>query len=104
MIHAVQIYLQEPVVMVEDAVIKRKKMVSETSIMFEGWVSNSTLNPGIKYDKRELYTSYTSFCMNQPDCDQSSFTRYLKSWAMINNYEVEEPRSDDIRYIRFLPR
>lgn len=101
MMHAVQKYLSEGVTESEKLFINRKKLVSETSSHFEDWISNSTLEPHTKYDKRELYSSYSDYYMGNPDCDQPTFTRYLKNWAIINKYTVEEPRSDDIRYIRF---
>jgi hypothetical protein len=102
MMHSVEAYLAKGVTESERITIKSKKLISETSEKFGGWVSSYSIIPNEKYDKGVLFNNYARYCENVPDCDQPTFTKYLKNWAAINNYEIEESHSGDIRYIRFL--
>ncbi len=103
MMHSVRNYLSRGVIESEKESINHKKLAHETSMKFYRWPDNYGLKLGIKYEKEVLYHDYTRFCDNVPDCDQPTFTKYLKKWAVANSYFVDEPHSGDTRYIRFLP-
>jgi len=104
MMYAVQTYLAEGVVESERSTVLRKKLASETSKLFEDWVNSHPPTLNYKHEKKQLYNSFVEYSGSDVFCDQSMFTRYLKCWAELNNLEVDEPRSDDLRFIRFFTK
>jgi len=57
----------------------------------------------IRYVKQELWNKFISLYPDYRNLRINTFTQWLKKWATFNNWAVNEPHSDVVRYIEYLP-
>lgn len=79
--------------------IEAKKLIDETCSKFAEFSEDLTLETN--YDKIELYKKFKEEYEDYDKLTQGKFTRWLKTWARINGYEVEEAKSGAVRTISF---
>lgn len=105
MIGCLQLYLKKGLVTYEFINLDKKKMIDETCQEFVEFAEDE-VEIGKEYEKKELYESFKK---EYEDFDpigtgkltQSKFTRWLKVWGKVKNYEVQESKSGGKRNIRF---
>lgn len=105
MIGCLQLYLKKGLVTYEFVNLDKKKMIDETCQEFVEF-ADDVIHTGKEYEKKELYESFKK---EYEDFDpvgagkltQSKFTRWLKVWGRVKNYEVVEGKSGSKRTIGF---
>lgn len=104
MIECLQLYLNEGFVLYEYVNLEEKQLIDETCDEFAEFSRGLQLNH--EYSKKELFDMFVG---EYPDFDpkgsgkltQGKFTRWLKLWARIKEYEVVESKSGANRTIIF---
>ncbi|MDD3558060.1 MAG: bifunctional DNA primase/polymerase [Melioribacteraceae bacterium] len=100
MIGCLQLYLQKGLVTYEFVNLDKKKMIDETCPEFVEFAEDE-VEIGKEYEKKELYESFKKEYEDFDKLTQSKFTRWLKVWGKVKNYEVQESKSGGKRNIRF---
>jgi len=100
MIGCLQLYLQKGLVTYEFINLDKKKMIDETCQEFVEFIED-VIAIGKEYEKKELYESFKKEYEDFDKLTQSKFTRWLKVWGKVKNYEVQESKSGGKRNIRF---
>ena len=100
MIECLQFYLRRGLVAYEFVNINKKKLIDETTIEFYEFSDGFTANK--EYDKKELYDNFKKENADLEKLTQAKFTRWLKVYGRINQYEVKEGKSDSVRTIKFV--
>ncbi len=106
MIECLQFYLKNGLVGYDYVNLDRKKLIDMTSIEFAEF--SDELQVETEYDKKDLFEQ---FKRENEDFDpafggtgkltQGKFTRWLKVWARIKDYEISESKSGAKRTIEF---
>ncbi len=99
MIGCLQLYLRKGLVEYEFVNIDKKKMIDETCQEFVEFAESIEI--GKEYEKKELYEDFKREYEDFTKLTQSKFTRWLKVWAKIKNYEVKEGKSGSRRWVGF---
>lgn len=100
MIGCLQLYLKKGLVTYEFINLDKKKMIDETCQEFVEFAED-IIGIGKEYEKKELYESFKKEYEDFDKLTQSKFTRWLKVWGKVKNYEVQESKSGGKRNIRF---
>jgi hypothetical protein len=100
MIGCLQLYLKKGLVTYEFINLDKKKMIDETCQEFVEFAED-VIEIGKEYEKKELYESFKKEYEDFEKLTQSKFTRWLKVWGKVKNYEVQESKSGGKRNIRF---
>lgn len=100
MIGCLQLYLSKGLVTYEFVNLDKKKMIDETCQEFVEFAEDG-IEIGKEYEKKELYESFKKEYEEFDKLTQSKFTRWLKVWGKVKNYEVQESKSGGKRNIRF---
>ncbi|WKZ69968.1 MAG: bifunctional DNA primase/polymerase [Melioribacteraceae bacterium] len=100
MIGCLQLYLKKGLVTYEFVNLDKKKMIDETCQEFVEFAED-IIGIGKEYEKKELYESFKKEYEDFDKLTQSKFTRWLKVWGKVKNYEVQESKSGGKRNIRF---
>ncbi|MGK9369692.1 PriCT-2 domain-containing protein [Melioribacter sp. Ez-97] len=100
MIGCLQLYLKKGLVTYEFINLDKKKMIDETCQEFVEFAEDE-VEIGKEYEKKELYESFKKEYEDFDKLTQSKFTRWLKVWGKVKNYEVQESKSGGKRNIRF---
>ena len=104
MIGCLQLYLKKGLVAYEFVNLETKKMIDETCPEFVEFAESDEggIEPGKEYEKKELYENFKKEYEDYATkLTQSKFTRWLKVWGKVKNYEVQESKSGGKRSIRF---
>ena len=104
MIECIQLYLKEGFVYYEYVNLEQKQLIDETCDEFAEF--SKELEPNREYNKKDLFDKFKD---DNPDFElpgtgkltQSKFTRWLKIWARIKEFEVVEGKSGTNRTIIF---
>ena len=104
MIECVQLTLKDGLIEYDYATLEEKQLITETCDEFAEFSTTIVLNH--EHNKKELFDNFVS---EYPDFDpkgsgkltQGKFTRWLKLWARIKEYEVIESKSGANRTIIF---
>jgi len=99
MIECLQIFLKEGLVRYEYANLEQKQLIDETCDEFAEFSNNLKLNH--EYSKKEIFQDFKTIYDDFDKLTQSKFTRWLKIWARIKNYDVVEGKSGANRTIIF---
>ncbi|MCC7157931.1 MAG: hypothetical protein B6D44_16315 [Ignavibacteriales bacterium UTCHB2] len=99
MIQCIQLYLKEGLVTYEYVNLEQKQLIDETCDEFAEYCSSIELNH--EYNKKELFDNFKNDYPDFEKLTQSKFTRWLKLWARIKDYEVVEGKSGANRTIIF---
>ncbi|MBK7105528.1 MAG: PriCT-2 domain-containing protein [Ignavibacteriae bacterium] len=100
MISCLQLYLRNGLISYEFVNIEKKKMIDETSQEFVEF-ANDGIEIGKEYEKKELWENFKKEYEDFEKLTQSKFTRWLKVWGKVKNYEVVEGKSGSKRTINF---
>ena len=100
MIGCLQLYLKKGLVTYEFVNLDKKKMIDETCQEFVEFAED-IIGIGKEYEKKELYESFKKEYEDFDKLTQSKFTRWLKVWGKVKNYEVVESKSGSKRMIGF---
>lgn len=100
MIGCLQLYLRKGLVAYEYINLEKKKLIDETCPEFVEFAEDG-IEVGKEYEKKELYESFKKEYEDFDKLTQSKFTRWLKVWGKVKNYEVSESKSGGKRNIRF---
>jgi len=108
MIGCLQLYLKKGLVTYEFINLDKKKMIDETCQEFVEFIED-VIEIGKEYEKKELYESFKK---EYEDFDpigagkltQSKFTRWLKVWGKVKDYDVKEGKSGVKRILRFIEK
>lgn len=100
MIGCLQLYLKKGLVTYEFINLDKKKMIDETCQEFVEFAEDE-VEIGKEYEKKELYESFKKEYEDFEKLTQSKFTRWLKVWGKVKNYEVAEGKSGSRRMIGF---
>ena len=104
MIECLQLYLKEGLVLYAYVNLEEKQLIDETCDEFAEF--SNELEPNHEYNKKDLFDKFKD---DNPDFElpgtgkltQSKFTRWLKIWARIQEYDVVEGKSGANRTIIF---
>jgi hypothetical protein len=99
MIGCLQLYLNKGLVAYEFVNLDKKKLIDETCPEFVEFAD--VIESGKEYEKKELYTNFKKEYEDFDKLTQSKFTRWLKVWGKVKNYEVRESKSGGKRCVRF---
>lgn len=99
MINCLQLYLSKGLVTYEYINLEKKKLIDETCQEFVEFAEEG-IEIGKEYEKKELYESFKKEYTDFEKLTQSKFTRWLKVWGKVKNYEVSESKSGGKRNIR----
>ena len=99
MIECLQLYLKEGLVLYEYVNLEQKQLIDETCDEFAEFSVGIELNH--EYDKKNLYEKFKTEYPDFEKLTQGKFTRWLKIWARIKEYEVVEGKSGANRTIIF---
>lgn len=102
MIECLQFYLRRGLLVYEFVNINKKKLIDETTIEFYEFSDGFAANK--EYDKKELYDNFKKEYADIEKLTQAKFTRWLKVYGRIKQYEVKEGKSDSVRTIKFISR
>jgi len=100
MISCLQLYLREGLVVYEYINVEKKKLNDETCQEFVEFAEEG-IEVGKEYEKKELYESFKKEYTDFEKLTQSKFTRWLKVWGKVKNYEVVEGKSGSKRTVSF---
>jgi len=103
MIGCLQLYLRKGLVAYEYINLEKKKMIDETCQEFVEFAEDGIVT-GKEYEKKELCESFKKEYEDFDKLTQSKFTRWLKVWGKVKNYEVKEGKSGTKRTIGFVDR
>ena len=101
MLECLQLYLKNGLTAYNYATLEEKQLITETCDEFSEFSTGIELNH--EYDKKNLYEQFKA---EYPDFDkltQGKFTRWLKIWARIKEYNPVENKSGKNRTITFSP-
>jgi len=103
MIGCLQLYLRKGLVAYEYVNLEKKKLIDETCQEFIEFAEaeEGGIETGKEYEKKELYESFKKEYEDFDKLTQSKFTRWLKVWGRVKNYEVVEGKSGSKRTIGF---
>lgn len=99
MIQCIQLYLKESFVYYEYVNLEQKQLIDETCDEFAEFSTGIELNH--EYSKKELFDQFKTEYPDYDKLTQGKFTRWLKIWARIKDYEVVEGKSGANRTIIF---
>src|SRR5690606_3508321 len=99
MIGCLQLYLNKGLIAYEYINLEKKKLIDETCPEFVEFAES--LEPGKEFEKKELYENFKKEYDEFDKLTQSKFTRWLKVWGRVKNYEVVEGKSGSKRTIGF---
>ncbi len=100
MLACVRQYLRDGLVEYEHVNLRRRKLRQETHSDFAEWITGF-IDLGRRYDKKALWRSFKE--AYEPDHDhRTSYqtTQWVKIFAQIYDYSVEESKSGSARYIK----
>lgn len=100
MIGCLQLYLKMGLVTYEFINLDKKKMIDETCQEFVEFAEDG-IETGKEYEKKELYESFKKEYEDFDKLTQSKFTRWMKVWGKVKDYEVVEGKSGSRRMIGF---
>lgn len=103
MIGCLQLYLRKGLVAYEYINLEKKKMIDETCQEFVEFAEDG-IETGKEYEKKELYESFKKEYEDFDKLTQSKFTRWLKVWGKVKDYQVKEGKSGTKRTIGFVDR
>ena len=103
MIGCLQLYLKKGLVAYEFINLEKKKMIDETCPEFVEFAED-VIEIGKEYEKKELYENFKKEYTDFEKLTQSKFTRWLKVWGKVKNYEVQESKSGQKRNVRFIKK
>ena len=104
MVECLQLYLKEGLILYEYINLEQKQLIDETCDEFAEFCDDLHLNE--EYNKRSLFEQFKN---ENPDYEsggtnkisQAKFTRWLKIWARIKEYDFRESKSGADRTIIF---
>jgi len=99
MIECMQLYLKEGLVLYEYTNLEEKQLIDETCDEFAEFSEEIQLD--YEHNKKELCEQFKAEYDDFDKLHQSKFTRWLKLWARIKNYDVLESKSGASRTIIF---
>jgi len=99
MIECAQYYLKNGLVKYEYVNLERKRLIDETCPEFAEFSDSLELNH--KYDKKKLCISFKTSYEDFNGLSQGKFSKWLKVWARIKDYNVTEGKSGANRTIIF---
>jgi hypothetical protein len=99
MLECLQLYLKQGLVPYEYVNLEQKQLIDETCDEFAEFCVGIELNH--EYDKKDLYEKFKTEYPDYEKLSQGKFTRWLKLWARIKEYEVVEGKSGANRTIIF---
>lgn len=99
MIQCIQLYLKEGLVTYEYVNLEQKQLIDETCDEFAEFSTGIELNH--EYNKKDLFDQFKNDYPDFEKLTQGKFTRWLKLWARIKDYEVVEGKSGANRTIIF---
>ena len=99
MIECVQLFLKEGLVEYEYATLDEKQLIAETCEEFSEFSTGIKLNH--EHDKKDLFDQFKNGYPDFEKLSQGKFTRWLKLWARLKEYEVIESKSGANRMIIF---
>lgn len=99
MIECMQLYLKDGLIQYDYATLEEKQLITETCEEFTEYSAGLELNH--EYNKKELYEQFKTEYLDFDKLTQGKFTRWLKIWARIKDYEVVEGKSGANRTIIF---
>jgi hypothetical protein len=99
MIECLQYYLKNGLVEYEYVNLERKRLIDETCDEFAEFSDDIRLD--YEYNKKELCEQFKGEYDDFEKLHQSKFTRWLKLWARIKDYDVLESKSGANRTIIF---
>lgn len=97
MIRCAQFYLHHGLCEYEFVNLEAKKLIDSTSPEFAEFTEEIELNR--EYNKRELFERFKSDNKDYENMKQNTFTRWVKSWASLKGYEIEERKSSGERFV-----
>ena len=100
MVGCLQLYLRKGLVPYEYINLEKKKLIDETCPEFVEFAEDG-IEVGKEYEKKELYESFKKEYEDFDKLTQSKFTRWLKVWGKVKDYEVKEGKSGTRRTIGF---
>jgi hypothetical protein len=110
MIGCLQLYLNKGLIAYEYINLEKKKLIDETSPEFVEFAESltQTLSKGEgfsrEFEKKELYENFKKDYEEFDKLTQSKFTRWLKVWGRVKNYETVEEKSGSKRTIKYIAR
>lgn len=110
MIGCLQIYLNKGLIAYEYINLEKKKLIDETCPEFVEFAESltQTLSKGEgfsrEFEKKELYENFKKEYEEFDKLTQSKFTRWLKVWGRVKNYETVEEKSGSKRTIKYIAR
>jgi hypothetical protein len=99
--YAVKFYLWKGLVESEPINLKISKLIHQTNEDFVDFC-NTHVKANIRYDKRELVSKFWAEYPEYSGIGQRTFTFWLHKWGIFIGAKIEETRSNDLRYIRFV--
>ncbi len=103
MIGCLQLYLRKGLVAYEYINLEKKKLIDETCQDFVEFAEDG-IEVGKEYEKKELYENFKKEYEDFDKLTQSKFTRWLKVWGKVKNYEVVEGKTGSKRTIKYKTR
>ena len=101
----VEHYLKYGLITYEPKNVVQNQLLQSTDEDFAEWIEQQNFEIKAKYDKKTLFEDFTqTYHGANSTLTQRKFTDWLKKWARLQGFEVEQPRSGKISYIRFTQR
>ncbi len=110
MIGCLQIYLNKGLIAYEYINLEKKKLIDETCPEFVEFAESLTQTLSKRegfsreFEKKELYENFKKEYEEFDKLTQSKFTRWLKVWGRVKNYETVEEKSGSKRTIKYIAR
>jgi len=103
MLNCAVYYLKSGLTTYEHVNVKRNQLVIQTSEDFAEWIEAEELSvDGHRYNKADLFARFrTAYLGEDSKMAQRTFTDWLKKWASIYGYNVEQHKSDGAGYVSF---
>lgn len=97
---ATQFYLKHGIVLSEPLNLKRTHLINSTSQEFVDF-ANDNIKLNQEYNKKDLFRDFRMWAGGFDWLTQSKFTKWLKIYGKINDYEINERHSDGDYLIMF---
>ena len=97
----VQTFLKDGLHTYEHVNLKERKLRQLTSAEFAEWVLDDPPEIGKKYMKADLFSAFKKDYPEIDDASQSGCTRWLTSWARLEDLETTTGKSGSDRWIKF---
>lgn len=102
MLECTALYLKFGLVGYEHKNVAENQLLQRTDEDFPEWIRAKGITVGQKYDKRELFMDFrNTYKGDDSDLKQNTFTKWLKLYASLKGWTVNQSRSDGKNYVKF---